>query len=382
MLWRDRERRAPRYKVEPKTMQREPSTGMFGSWFGGAGELVSCEAIEAGIQALEMANGAYAVHAAGKIAAGKISVEPSKDFTDATIDALKDLSDVVEWRGVETDGRPGGYAITATQPDGSFLISFKGTSTVEDAEQDVRAIRRVKISLGGSTYVAGSGFRNQYEEIKRLPGAGAGNFDAVVDSALSGKDRTVHVVGHSLGGALANLCAVDIVRKYPRCTVFLRTIGCTRTFDPKSCQRIVEELSLSPTASEFGTLGQPGKIAAQRWLSYGDTVPSLPPSTRCCPIPCTPVPLIPCCCDLCCDPCCDLFCFPLGGYKHTTRGFYINQRIGGDLTVKVQHRDFSAYNWCGFACVGTHKISTHTIDAYRSRMAMAKRTHTPSAPAH
>ena len=42
-------------------MQREPSTGMFGSWFGGAGELVSCEAIEAGIQALEMANGAYAV---------------------------------------------------------------------------------------------------------------------------------------------------------------------------------------------------------------------------------------------------------------------------------------------------------------------------------
>merc|ERR1712054_237423 len=136
-----------------------------------------------------------------------------------------DLKDVKVFEGVQTGDRPGGFAMTATLSDGAFLVCTQGTSTLEDAEQDLRAAVKVDLDLGGTTYSVGAGFRNQYVELMEQQG-----MMQHIEGKMIGAGQKVVITGHSLGGALANLIAVMFSNKYPGCQLHLSTYGAPRVF--------------------------------------------------------------------------------------------------------------------------------------------------------
>merc|ERR1712216_169192 len=97
----------------------------------------------------------------------------------------------------------GGYGYAATY-QGTLVIGFSGTdfTSIDDVLADVLSLASTSVDLGGTEYSAGLGFVQQYNELK-----GEG-LNVVIDSVGAGPP--VRVAGHSLGGALANLCGVEL----------------------------------------------------------------------------------------------------------------------------------------------------------------------------
>lgn len=271
-----------------------------------------------------------------EIKAEEFSCGDHNDEVKAFCSGLKDLK---VFEGVQTGDRPGGFAMTATLSDGAFLVCTQGTSTLEDAEQDLRAAVKVDLDLGGTTYSVGAGFRNQYVELMEQQGM----MQHIEGKIVAG--QKVVITGHSLGGALANLIAVMFSNKYPGCQLHLSTYGAPRVFATADADRIQAKMIKDDSSSDgFDMFGSGGKVTAWRFLNYGDVVPSLPPSTM--------------------------------GFKHVGKGFYINQRIGEkDVTCKVQHQDFSAYSVGGMSVIGTHKVSGHLAIPFLDRFNLALQTH-------
>merc|ERR1712054_17900 len=183
-----------------------------------------------------------------------------------------DLKDVKVFEGVQTGDRPGGFAITATLSDGAFLVCTQGTSTMEDAEQDLRSAEKVEIDLGGTKYTAGAGFRNQYEELMDKQG-----MMEHIDANIKTAGQKVLVCGHSLGGALAQLIAVMIRNKYPDSLVHLSTYGAPRVFATADADRI--QAKMIKDSDGFDMYSGGGKMTCWRFLNYGNVIPSLAPST-------------------------------------------------------------------------------------------------------
>merc|ERR1711988_235982 len=269
-----------------------------------------------------------------EIKAEEFSCGDHNDELKAFCSGLKDLK---VFEGVQTGDRPGGFAMTATLSDGVFLVCTQGTSTLEDAEQDLRAAVKVEVDLGGTKYTVGAGWKNQYEELMDKQG-----MMQHIDANIKTQGQKVLVTGHSLGGALANLIAIHIRNKYPDCQLHLSTYGAPRAFATADADRI--QAKMIKDSDGFDMFSSGGKLTAWRFLNYGDVVPSLPPSTM--------------------------------GFKHVGKGFYINQRMGEkDVTCKVQHQDFSAYSVGGMSVVGTHKVSGHLAVPFLDRFNLALQTH-------
>tara|TARA_B110000259_G_C13932692_1_gene369583 strand:+ start:226 stop:909 length:684 start_codon:yes stop_codon:yes gene_type:complete len=108
------------------------------------------------------------------------------------------------------------------------IISFRGTSSKADIFADLKIYRRIpeffkKHKMQGRVH---SGFLAQYESVR----------DQVHQMANVDTSTHIMVTGHSLGGALATLCALDLAITNPSLDVDCITFGSPRV----GCKRFVK----------------------------------------------------------------------------------------------------------------------------------------------
>ena len=123
---------------------------------GRGGELVSREVMTAGNEHAILAFGVYAILVQKAIEEGKSSQINIEDFgcgdhNKAMENVFVGLKNLKIFTGVQSGDRAGGFAITATMSDGTFLVCTQGTSTAEDIEQDLRSAGLEDLDLGGKT---------------------------------------------------------------------------------------------------------------------------------------------------------------------------------------------------------------------------------------
>mmetsp|Transcript_35526 Transcript_35526/g.114211 ORF Transcript_35526/g.114211 Transcript_35526/m.114211 type:complete len:233 (+) Transcript_35526:667-1365(+) len=224
--------------------------------------------------------------------------------------------------------------------DGIMVFGFSGTDfmSMPDIQADAASAVSTEVELGGTSCSAGLGFVGQYLELKYFGQSSNGPNGLIHTFNSISRGTLVRVVGHSLGGALANLCAVELANIGAK--VLLQTAGSPRVFhsDSESYNRAQSLVApLSSVWAESYTNIPDGKILTQRLTNYGDNVPSLPPS--------------------------------MFGYKHIGNGgIYINQAItfwgNGDMTCTHKDMDFTPFQ------DGLSGIN-HMTDKYISRLTKA-----------
>jgi len=153
-----------------------------------------------------------------------------------------------------------GFGFSATW-EGETMIAFKGTSLsrLTDLVADVTSIHQYPVNLGGHSYHVGYGFYQQYRSIL------AGGLNTTMSKLNCAEGVSVRVVGHSLGGAMANICAVELANR--GCKVELATFGSPRVFSTSGADSVQTELVST------------GRLDVARWVNYGDPVPSTVSST-------------------------------------------------------------------------------------------------------
>jgi len=114
-------------------------------------------------------------------------------------------------------------------------------------------------------YRAHEGFVRYYSSIRE-------SVRAEVDRLMSqlGSVNEVVLSGHSLGGAMATLCAVDLATKFPDINIALWTYGCPRTFvgNTKSSENDEHAYNAHVLLTTNGNTNH-------RYMADGDPVPSL-----------------------------------------------------------------------------------------------------------
>ena len=124
-------------------------------------------------------------------------------------------------------GKP--FAISA-RIGSTIFVSFKGSSIISDWAYNAAYARAEfktqEWNLGGQQphLWSHTGFITLYSGVKR------DIFDHVDRMMKKSPAYELHVSGQSLGGALANLGAVDLAAKYPNVKVALWTFGAPRVF--------------------------------------------------------------------------------------------------------------------------------------------------------
>eukprot|EP00931_Biecheleriopsis_adriatica_P095005 TRINITY_DN68629_c0_g1_i1.p1 TRINITY_DN68629_c0_g1~~TRINITY_DN68629_c0_g1_i1.p1 ORF type:complete len:390 (+),score=73.31 TRINITY_DN68629_c0_g1_i1:82-1251(+) len=263
----------------------------------------------------------------------------------------EELTDITKAKVVDT----GAFGMTAKWK-GMFVVSMAGTNIREygDRKADLKSVDARNIDLGGKLYSVGNGFADHYEGIRKILGP-------VFEKELKSPGTPVLVVGHSLGGAIANLAAVDLAIKY-KARVRLVTAGSPRVFDSfgkgddrtlkDSAKAVQEDLIVDGVGKESAANGycvepppDAGKICTQRWVNYADPVPNSPP------------------CSI--------------GYFHVGNGaLLINQpiclhRLGVKaLTAVPQHQDYTSYTDYTSVRFLSEKFN-HNLIRYYDRMLWA-----------
>ena len=125
-------------------------------------------------------------------------------------------------------GKP--FAISA-RVGSTMFVSFKGADSgpedwVTNIDFSAEEFTTQEWNLGGTRphLYAHKGFIEYYDGIKRPI------FDHVDKMMKKSRASEIHVSGHSLGGALANLGAVDLAAKYPNVKVALWSFAAPRVF--------------------------------------------------------------------------------------------------------------------------------------------------------
>jgi len=240
--------------------------------------------------------------------------------------SLVDVVDVNCNHG-ELKQKGGGFAFVAKK-DKQLVIAFAGTDFTDanDLAADMKSLTGTNVQMGKHRVNLGKGFNQQYQNIK------TGGLWAAIEAVGAGSENEQHfegidITGHSLGGALANVCAVDVVTSFPwlRDKVHLWTFGSPRVFMKASASLVHSEIL--------------NEDNIHRFANYGDTIPSTPQGYL--------------------------------GFRHVGKAIYVNYEMRGKkMTHSIMHQDFSAYNVCGCSCMGpSSKVSNHFITFYRARIA-------------
>ncbi len=109
-----------------------------------------------------------------------------------------------------------------------IAIVFRGSTTTRNWITDLVSLKQVPFKYSGKDGAlsgkVGMGFQAYYESL-RLALTG----EALKSLMSTYKTYSVQVIGHSLGGAAASLCAVDLKLRYPAANIHLTTFGEPRT---------------------------------------------------------------------------------------------------------------------------------------------------------
>ena len=101
-----------------------------------------------------------------------------------------------------------------------LIIVFRGTTSVKDWRYDLEILRS-SVDFLENTFVH-SGFLRQYKSVR-----------SVIHSQINKKVKKVICCGHSLGSALATICALDIKLRYPDINVGYLGCGGPRVGGPR-----------------------------------------------------------------------------------------------------------------------------------------------------
>jgi triacylglycerol lipase len=131
-----------------------------------------------------------------------------------------------------------------------LVVAFRGTSSPMDWVSDVMAQQKKFVCVPGTGWTH-RGIAAVYESAR----------DAVL-SALSGLpgDKPLYITGHSLGGALATLCAIDVAAHSHFAQPRVYTFGAPRVGDPAFAKAFNSKIACS-----------------HRVCNAYDVVPHLPP---------------------------------------------------------------------------------------------------------
>lgn len=150
------------------------------------------------------------------------------------------------------------FNATIPHPSGPMkvaVVSFRGTSTSEDMLIGLEAAFYSDFldSNGIILGVGADGFVSAYDKIRKT--------SLIAETITRAKTSGLVITGHSLGGALATLCAADIHSISPSSDSFqikIVTFGAPRSLSSNTTKRI-EEM----------------KLEHYRCVNYGDPVPML-----------------------------------------------------------------------------------------------------------
>ena len=290
---------------------------------------VSKLAIEKGMEAVQLMELAYDY----KWTPGDESNDLKEKWgSDWPLVAFKDILTNVTYS--KTPGHAkGSFGFSALLRGSLPVLAIAGTSDSETVYHDAKAIASEHRHLGGKQYLVAKGFGDEYQEVMSV-------LKEPLNALLKAYKKQVLVVGHSLGGAVATLAAVALANE--GAMVMLRTAGAPRVFTwrPEDSAEDVEKSFFDAKDMNYGVdAPKQAGIVQQRWVNYGDPVPSVPLCT--------------------------------GGYLHVgNMAIYIYE--SGFLSKKMncwgpQHQDFTPYHTADFGY--------HGLISYYDRMKTAKATY-------
>lgn len=162
-----------------------------------------------------------------------------------------------EIKVVAGDGQRG-YMMFVDTPE-ALYASFRGTKNMKDAEADFKS--SVLGVFSGVRALAGRGFGDHYAGMEKALG-GTGSLEQYALKKSGNCTKPVVAVGHSLGGALANLFAYNMYKNQGCWNMRLATFGAPRVFSKKKAEEINSWCSK--------------KSDCTRWVNWGDTITIFP----------------------------------------------------------------------------------------------------------
>jgi len=210
----------------------------------------------------------------------------------------------------------------------ALMVLWPGTESLGDWIRDFESLARpfeIWEEKGG--WQVGKGFMNRYYESMELD-----DFHGkILDHVEQINPEVIYVAGHSLGGALASICAADFATDdtFDGIKIILITFGSPRTFETNTAQEV----------NDIFKLGNPNGHEAWRFVNFNDFITSTPQESL--------------------------------GFKHIGRVFYINKKMMGSWTMQEQHQEFTPYQAVGMTTKrkgGKTYTSTHKMPMYRERL--------------
>lgn len=130
-----------------------------------------------------------------------------------------EVCDTIQAKSINNVWEPFGFILESPQ---EIIIAFRGTSSTPNWISNLIASQK-KFKYIKEDCLTHRGFTDIYSSAR-----------SEIISALSklSPSKTLYVTGHSLGGALASLCAIDIAANTPYTSPNLFTYGSPRVGDP------------------------------------------------------------------------------------------------------------------------------------------------------
>jgi hypothetical protein len=182
----------------------------------------------------------------------------SVSFTDWSNDGNRSYSLITE-----INGKPLNLSKTS-KPVKVALMSFRGTSSASEVVDDLKSVTLVDVFAMNdvekkkSICTAGTGFVDAYYDIREMVREGKSMLDFFCKKVDDCGGLAV-IVGHSLGGAMAQLMATELSLMKPNYKIALVTFGQPRLFSIESAKK---------------------NWTFEHWraVNDGDPVPSVPPN--------------------------------------------------------------------------------------------------------